>query len=196
MNPITKYSILSLSALSSFCTGAHYTLKAGNFIESTCIQYLSSIERMLEAPILSYTGLKRDTPIKRMYLSDIIEAKAKSAGIKPELIDALITVESNWKSDAIGINNPAHPMETGDFGLTQVNFQWINTKLCGAKSWHDLLDAQTNIDCGVNILAEAIKTSKSISDALSKYNTGNSSSSKGIEYARKISSALVERMRD
>jgi len=139
-------------------------------------------------------------PQSQQSIDQIVEAVAVSKKINPALIRALITVESNWRQDAIGFNSALEPkygkMVAADHGLCQVSGRWANSELCpDVKVWSDLYDAKKNIECGAAILKDALANSKTVTGGLSVYNTGRVGTERGIQYASKISMELVNSMR-
>jgi soluble lytic murein transglycosylase-like protein len=114
------------------------------------------------------------------YISDIRNAVQKyglsSYTQNPEaLVAGLITVESNWREDAVS--------NVGAIGLMQ-----ILPKAHPECDKERLTDPAYNIDCGVAILTEYIASCNGdIEQGLAKYNTGECiGRTKPPDYAQKI----------
>lgn len=91
-------------------------------------------------------------------LSEMIE---RIVGKDASLVEAIISVESNFNSDAVS--------HTGDYGLMQVNKYWWEHKF----DWDRILEPEYNVKAGYYILTEYIKKSDNIQEALKRYNGGS-----------------------
>jgi soluble lytic murein transglycosylase-like protein len=113
-------------------------------------------------------------------LDVIIEREAAINSIEPDLIRAIIKVESDWKSDAVSHKNCR--------GLMQVNPEHL--KYFGFKSVEDLHDDEKNIMAGARLLREELDRFGNEFDALRAYNCGSpkirKGSSCGISYAKEV----------
>nr|WP_284732748.1 lytic transglycosylase domain-containing protein [Larsenimonas rhizosphaerae] len=97
--------------------------------------------------------------MRRPLLEKVMQA-ATRAGLSPELVMAVIQVESRFDARAV---SPA-----GAIGLMQVMPFW--KKIIG-KPEDDLFDPQTNLAYGCTILAHYLSTEKGdMTDALARYN--------------------------
>ena len=199
MNPIVKCVSICITGLGVGVTSLHHLSHAWVKLEdkATSTYQSSKLGRYVEA-LRSYEDngtavvQKADTRI-------LIQSVANIYGVKADLIQALIQVESNNKPDAIGFNPHLEPkygkMGAADHSLMQVNGQWVNTKMCPeAQTWKDLYKPEVNLTCGTRILADAIRSTKSIEDALVVYNCGKTNCEKGRQYAQKIGVALMNQM--
>lgn len=100
-----------------------------------------------------------DDYLKTGYLT-IIQYEAKRAGLDPQLVLSLITVESNFNNFAIS------PM--GARGLMQVMPAWLEQI---GNSQHNLFNVQTNIRYGCTILRYFLqKEYGNLERALERYN--------------------------
>lgn len=98
---------------------------------------------------------------------DIIQSKARRHKVDPNLVKAIIKVESNWQPNAIGDDGLA-------FGLMQV---WLSTarersKLGNALTKEMLLKPSININQGVGYLREQYNRYRSWKKAVAAYNAG------------------------
>ncbi len=99
---------------------------------------------------------------------------ANQYGVDPNLVRAIISVESEWNPSAV---NPADP----SYGLMQI--------LLGAGgpypgvSADQLLDPATNLTLGISFLASLVARYGSTSDAISAYNAGRPRTLTGGGYA-------------
>lgn len=94
-------------------------------------------------------------------------------GIDPQLTKAIISVESNWKIEAVNQNE--------DFGLMQVRKRYVK------ETKKQLLDPCTNIRVGTEILKQAKERCKHRVDLefVTCYNLGIAGGSR-IKYPRKF----------
>lgn len=107
---------------------------------------------------IAYYNVPLDTETQ-----DYILEIAKKYGVRPELILAVIDVESSFREDVIS--------KTNDYGLMGINIcnhDEMRMKL----GITDFLDAKQNIHCGVHILSSHLKYTGSIEKALMCYNCG------------------------
>lgn len=99
---------------------------------------------------------------------DIIQSKASRHKVDPNLVKAIIKVESNWQPTAIGDDGLA-------FGLMQV---WLSTareksKLGNALTKEMLLKPSVNINQGVGYLREQYDKYHNWEKAVAAYNAGS-----------------------
>lgn len=178
MNIVTRYTLAGISSLSLLVTSAHYASKGWQAVESTCIQYVTNLTQYVGASILPYTGLKDPTLPLPMDLNSIIDREAAAQGLRRELIDALIEVESTGKKSAIAKNpeqeaKGVSEMLAAAHSYMQVQGRHAGTTLCPeAKDWSDLYIPEINIRCGIRILKYELQTYQSVYLALGAYNGG------------------------
>lgn len=118
-------------------------------------------------------------PRKRIWLLKNIHYEAKRAGLWPELVLAVIEVESNFDRFAIS--------STGAQGLMQVMPFWLNEI---GKPDDNLFDIRTNLRMGCTILKYYLDKEKgNITPALARYNGSYGSH----RYTNKVFRALDKR---
>lgn len=83
--------------------------------------------------------------------------------ICPETIEAMIEIESEWDASAVS--------KCGALGLMQIIPKWQTARM-ERLGIDDLMDAEQNILCGVDYLAELCETYGNIEEALMFYNMG------------------------
>lgn len=174
MNPFAKYAVAGLLGVSTLATGLHYVSRGWMLIESKALAFVTTQENRIVEELLNRLG--RDS----QSLKPLVELKARAAGLPPELVYALVEVESGWKVDAIrfepklmkGSTEEARMMASSH-GLLQILGSWAKSGSCpGVNSWADLYDPAKNVSCGVKILAEAKAATGSTRKALVAYNGG------------------------
>ncbi len=118
-------------------------------------------------------------PDQRMLLLRMIHAEATRAQVSPQLVLALIEVESKFDPYAVS--------RSGAVGLMQIMPFWL--KLIGRE--HDsLVHAQTNLRMGCTILKYYLGKSKGdIREALQRYN----GATVGIDYSDSVLKALTKK---
>lgn len=124
------------------------------------------------------------TDYKAKYIG-YVEQICEEYGCCPELIEALITTESNWDANATG--------SCGDAGLMQVipKYHKDRIKKLGVTN---IYDPYSNILVGVDFVMELADEYKDLPVVLTAYNTGRYSkatkraieSGEGNKYAKKI----------
>ena len=142
--------IIAFSAVSAFANS-----ESGQVIEEP--------KKVAEIAKESFTGYNVPLDIE---LQKYIEEQSTEKGIEPELVMAVIGVESNYNSEAIGDNGRS-------YGLMQVQTEWHQARIERLKS-PDMLNPYDNVTVGIDILAEKISKDKGIEWALMAYNGGNS----------------------
>jgi soluble lytic murein transglycosylase-like protein len=123
-------------------------------------------------------------------LQDLILSECKAKDVSPDLVIALIDVESNF--------NPKCISKTNDYGLMQIN-------ICHKDSLKqeiqvtNLLDEKQNIKAGVHMLSEIGNKYNNLNQALMVYNCGETGAKKlwnnGIystAYSRKVITKIDE----
>ena len=162
-----------------------------------CAAEAAPAEREVQAPIVSEEVLPirmSCEPVKTFYsvplTTDIqlhIKALSYEAGIDPAVILAMIEVESNYDSDALGDGDKS-------YGLMQIQPRWHSERMA-ALGVTDLLDPKQNVTVGVDILAELVaKYDGNVEMALVAYNAGPTGAyrnwfSRGVyasDYSRKV----------
>lgn len=120
-----------------------------------------------------------DIPLSA-YMQDYIMRQSDARGVDPNLVFAIMKVESNFNPNAVS--------KTNDFGLMQINksnFGWLNiTKP---------LDPKQNVNAGLYIIEDLSKKYDNEHQILMAYNMGSRGASKywkrGVyesEYSRKV----------
>lgn len=99
-------------------------------------------------------------------LKTLIEKAARDNGLEPELLDALVQVESNY--------NPTAVSRAGARGLTQLMPH--TAAQLGVKNVFDPLE---NLNGGARYLAQQIRVFGNLRDALAAYNAGPSRIARG-----------------
>lgn len=111
---------------------------------------------------------------------DLIYYKSMEYGIDYELIIALVSEESSFRQFAKNYNTD----DSEDFGYFQLNNKWH-------PQFKD--DVESHIEYGIVFFKWClIKEEGNIIKALSRYNSGRSSSKAGIEYAKRVLSKKEE----
>ena len=114
-------------------------------------------------------------------------------GMDPTVIIAMIEVESNYDSDALGDGG-------NSFGLMQIQPRWHSERM-QALGVTDLLDPKQNVTVGIDILAELVaKYEGNIEMALVAYNAGPTGAyrhwfSRGVyssDYSKKVLAISAE----
>jgi soluble lytic murein transglycosylase-like protein len=115
-------------------------------------------------------------PHKRLALLELIHAEATRAGVSPELVLAIIGVESDFDRFAVS--------HAGAQGLMQIMPFWL--KLSGQPEGN-LFHERTNLRLGCTILKYYLKRSHGdIREALQRYN----GATVGIDYSDSVLKAL------
>lgn len=123
--------------------------------------------RILIASVITVGALIKSAPVqdtsyKPLTLSDIVEREAKINNIEPNLILAIIKVESH--------GNPLAVSNKGARGIMQVMPE--HRKYFGLNEG-DLFDAEKNIMAGTRLLREELNRFGNEFDALRAYNCGS-----------------------
>ena len=190
----------TLTAVSATLTGLHFAshgfIRAESYLKA---QYQTHIEAPTLDLLYTSLGVSPVTPTQTLApltLEALITEESSTARVNPLLLKSLIEIESGFRPDAINFNPHLEPklgkMRSADHGLTQVNGQWLNTPTCPAKTWPELYDPRTNIKCGLSILKESIRTTKTLTQALTIYNCGHLPCPRGEAYADKVIRTFAE----
>ena len=104
-------------------------------------------------------------------------------GIAPEVVFAVMWRESRYQVDAMGDNGKA-------YGLMQIRIDWHADRMARL-GVTDLLDARSNILCGIDLLAELSVDYPEVWDALQAYRYGTPDAegayaSEVLDYATEI----------
>lgn len=146
----------------------------------------SSFKDKYDAQVWLMTMSNRLTPIvpdinTRMALLELIHAEATRAQVSPELVLAIISVESDFNRFAVS--------EAGAQGLMQIMPFWL--KLSGQPGGN-LFHENTNLRLGCTILKYYLKRSHGdIREALQRYN----GATVGIDYSDRVLRALSTKWR-
>lgn len=101
-------------------------------------------------------------------LQDYIDKISKENGIDPDLVRAIIQVESGWRPNAVRIE----PSGYKSIGLMQVTMQAARD-IGYTGSEENLFNPYTNIKCGVKYLKKMLDTfNGNIYKAIAAYNAG------------------------
>ena len=120
-------------------------------------------------------------PKKRLALLELIHREAPRAGVSPELVLAIINVESNFNRFAVS--------RAGALGLMQIMPFWL--KLSGLPHGN-LFHETTNLRLGCTILKYYLdKSHGDIREALQRYN----GATVGIDYSDSVLKALSRKWR-
>lgn len=205
-----RYKLLAIATLcpTLTVTTAHYASHSYVKLETRAITYLTQQkERALEA-LISFKEPSREIGAKILTIKDVIKSEAQKHNLKPELIESIIEIESNWKPNAIrfephlakGTTDQAR-MQASSHGLMQILPLWCGDKTCPTvHTWADLYNPIKNIQCGTAILAQALKESGSVHGALIAYNGGINCKKNPVclaqarVHAGKVMQALAEKM--
>lgn len=159
-------------------------------LERVALAWLDSLTPQAEAA---------EAPPPPKTIAGVVRSVAKEYRIDPLLVEAVIEQESNWKLDAMRYeprlaqkfaeagyrSDVITPLATS-FGLMQVVFG-LHRERCGVESPVDLLDAETNVRCGVSYLRACFDKSKNVRAALVCYNGGEA-------YAQKVIERLAQKL--
>lgn len=159
------------------------------FANSASGQVVAEPEKVAEIAKESFTGYNVPLDIE---LQKYIEEQSMEKGIEPELVLAVIGVESNYRADAIGDNGQS-------FGLMQVQERWHKARM-DKLGCDNLLNPYENVLVGIDILSEKLEKYGDVEKALCAYNAGDAGAyklyfSKGIyfsEYSRKVMAKAEE----
>lgn len=119
-----------------------------------------------------------DVPLE-YELQRYIEVLCEEKHVPPQIVFAVIAVESNYNAAALGDGGES-------IGLMQIQPKWLDKKV-------DLLNPYNNVAVGISILSEKLSKYGIIEKALVAYNAGDQGAKqyfeKGIisnEYSRKV----------
>jgi soluble lytic murein transglycosylase len=113
-----------------------------------------------------------------LHFADLLEAAGRREGIDPNLIAAVINVESKWQPKAVSPKGA-----TGLMQLMPDTAQWAADKV-GLQSFSqtDLLEPETNIRLGSWYLADLLRQfDQNLTVALAAYNGGRGNVRKWLE---------------
>lgn len=204
----TKITLLMALIPSITLTSLHYASHSYVKLEGAATMLLTQQKELILDRLNGYFGYTRKIEAQNFTLRDLIQIEAKKYGIKPELIESVIEIESNWKPDAIryeahlakGTSDQAR-MLASSHGLMQILPIWCGKSTCPTvQTWADLYNPVKNIQCGTAILAQALKDSGSVQGALIAYNGGANCKKNPVclaqasSHAAKVMSALAEKM--
>ena len=113
-------------------------------------------------------------------------AAEKKFSLPSGILRAIAKVESNFNPRAV---NKSNANGTVDLGMMQINS--IHLPRLAAAGWRaeDFWNPCKSIEAGAEILRAGIDAGGSLLAGLSRYNTGQSSSPVGMQYAQKVLAA-------
>lgn len=122
-----------------------------------------------------------EDPEERLYILRHVHREATRAGLEPELVLAVIQIESAFDPYAVSI--------VGAQGMMQVMPFWKNEI---GRPDDNLIDMKTNLRYGCTILKHYLDREKGgLANALARYNGSYGS----YKYSRKVMNAWIERWR-
>lgn len=194
------YVALGILALAAWVTLSVLTVQAKEKAEQYGQRKYQEARAWVLIKLDAPTSIVISDPASQESVDELIIDAAKASGISPILVRSLIKVESGFKQDAIGFNagleGKYSKMVAADHSYMQVSGRWAGSEVCPeVHSWSDLYDAKKNINCGTAILKDALKSARSVTDALSVYNCGRTECEKGQQYAAKIAVEVMNNMK-
>lgn len=169
LTKLVIYTAVSTLSTASLITATHYSSHAYIDLESKVNTYIQLKTDQLRTLRMAYNNEKPLTLPITIPLNEIIERESKLTGLNPKLVEALIEIESNGKTDA----ERFEPLlNTRSIGLTQVLASNAGHGACKDISWTELYQAEPNIKCGTAMLAENLRSKKSLFAALIAFNGG------------------------
>jgi len=122
-----------------------------------------------------------DDPEERLYILRHVHREAKRAELEPELVLAVIQIESAFDPYAVSV--------VGAQGMMQVMPFWKNEI---GRSDDNLIDMKTNLRYGCTILKHYLDREKGgLANALARYNGSYGS----FKYSKKVMDAWIDRWR-
>ena len=122
-----------------------------------------------------------DDPEERLYILRNVHREAKRAGLEPELVLAVIQIESAFDPYAVSV--------VGAQGMMQVMPFWKNEI---GRPDDNLIDMKTNLRYGCTILKHYLDREKGgLANALARYNGSYGS----YKYSKKVMDAWIDRWR-
>lgn len=187
------FGLLAPSLLAGIHYGSHAYLKFENSLKE---EITSKIEKLTTA-YNAFRGTTLNPSPQLLTVKELIERESLKHNLPPELIESLIDIESNWKSDAERFEPQ---LNTRSIGLMQPLATWAGKYPCQNITWTKLYNEEENIKCGTAILAMELKNKRTIFEGLISYNGGASCNSrplcreKASSYAGKVIMTFADRM--
>lgn len=203
-----KIAVFTTIAPSLLFASLHYAAHGYVKIEGAALDTLDTYKELVLDRLESFRHPTKEIGAKLSTIQDVVRIEAKKHNIKPELIESIIEVESNWKTNAIRYEphlakgpSDQDRMNASSHGLMQILPLWCGNLICpDIKTWADLYNPIKNIRCGTSILAQALKQTGSVKGALVAYNGGLSCSKNPVclaqanQHAAKVMQVLAEKM--
>jgi len=151
------------SLLSVFGLSLHIISHGYIAVETAAARQFTATKTAVVEGLAADFGFERKQELEQLTLEDMAEKEALVNGVNPALVRAQMHVESK--------NNQYAESPVGAIGPMQV--MPFNAKRCGLPHYSKLWNAELNIKCGVQILAEEMRTYKNdVVKALQVYNGG------------------------
>jgi soluble lytic murein transglycosylase-like protein len=151
---ITRIFILSFLLLIITAASAHSDIY--KYVDEDGVAYYTNVPK--DRRYKKIFGEKGSVSFNGPY-HEIIESKASRYGVEPSLVAAVISVESNWKPDAVS--------SRGAIGLMQ-----LMPGTAEDMQVLDPFDPEENIEGGVRYLRFLLDRFKEVDLALAAYNAG------------------------
>lgn len=134
-------------------------------------------------------GYERKVELEQLTIDDLAEKEALVAGINPALVRAVVHVESRGQEFAESPVGAIGPMQVMAF----------NAKRCSLPHYSKLWVPELNVKCGVQILAQELKTyAGDVVKALQAYNGGArciGRCAESVNYSRNVLAKLATDIR-
>lgn len=163
----------------------HYVVRGADSVDRAATSYVSNTASDALNRIAGALGYSKPVELEQYTAEDLAEKEALIAGINPALVRSIMHVESR--------GNEFAESPKGARGLLQV--MPFNYKRCGLEHHSQLWEPHMNIRCGVQILAEELKTTGGdIVRALSRYNGGGACDFDRCPQAKKYARDVMARL--
>lgn len=159
----------------------YFSLNIANGTVTLSDQYednILSIETEIKKEIEDIKETSYEIPSNDDRLSELVNYYSTKYGINPSIVWLIIKKESNGDSKRIryeeswkreysrkyprgNLNNIEYDLIFSSFGLMQVSYV-IWHEFCGINHSTDLLDIETNVECGVKILVKCLAESNNV----------------------------------
>lgn len=205
-NTVLKYMALGTTGISVLFSGLHYGSHGFIALEQYSESTVQTLYTQLKERYGLVVGSRASGDSEVVTLPQIIAREATAASLKPELVEALIQIESKGDPQAIRFEphlltgtSELDRLKASSHGLLQVLGSWVG-KCPDIGTWADLYEPSKNIRCGVHILKSELDRTGSVRRALIGYNGGarcelnQKCLSQAGPYADKVMAALTEKM--